>query len=74
MRTELTQEEIASYRENGFVVIHDFLTDSELKEWRESVGEAVENRGEARLPGEEGKAFQDLIQLFLRLYPDLSTS
>lgn len=57
MRSELTQAEIESYRENGFVVIHDFLTDNELEAWRDAVGEAVETRGEARLPGEEGKKF-----------------
>tara|TARA_Y100000588_G_scaffold348112_1_gene397440 strand:+ start:8788 stop:9594 length:807 start_codon:yes stop_codon:yes gene_type:complete len=57
MRSELTQAEIESYHENGFVVIHDFLTDNELEAWRDAVGEAVETRGEARLPGEEGKKF-----------------
>ena len=57
MRHELTADEITSYRENGFVVIDDFLLDHELEKWREAVGEAVENRGEARLPGEVGKKF-----------------
>ena len=57
MRHELTDDEIASYRESGFVVIEDFLDEGELAEWREAVDEAVAARGEARLPGEEGKKF-----------------
>ena len=57
MRHELMQKEISGYRENGFVVINDFLTDDELAEWRSAVDEAVDLRGDARLPGEEGKVF-----------------
>ncbi|MCS7224510.1 MAG: phytanoyl-CoA dioxygenase family protein [Armatimonadetes bacterium] len=50
MRTEVTQEEIEFYRENGFVIIRDFLTPEELEEWREAVMEAVEERGSRRFP------------------------
>lgn len=57
MRHELTDGEIAAYRRDGFVVVDDFLTDEELEEWRDAVDEAVMERGEARLPGEAGKAF-----------------
>ena len=48
MNTNLTQEQISSYRENGFVVLHDFLTPEELETWREAVDGAVRQRGERR--------------------------
>ena len=57
MLYELTPDEIHSYQKNGFVVIDNFLTPAELEVWRKVVGEAVAKRGEARMPGEEGKAF-----------------
>ncbi len=49
MKTELTPEQISAYRENGFVVLHDFLTADELAEWRRSVDEAVAGRGDRKL-------------------------
>ncbi len=57
MRYKVSKEEVTAYRENGFVVIDDFLTESELNVWRNAVDEAVEARGEARLPGQQGKTF-----------------
>jgi ectoine hydroxylase-related dioxygenase (phytanoyl-CoA dioxygenase family) len=53
MRTEVTQEEITHYRENGFVQIHDFLTPEELEVWRDAVEEAVSGRGRLKLAGRE---------------------
>lgn len=55
MKAELTEQQIASYRENGFVVIEDFLSPAEVEEWREAVEEAVTNRGDAKLPGRPGE-------------------
>ncbi len=49
MRTELTQEQISFYRENGFVIIEDFLTSEELEQWREAVEEAIAHRGRQRI-------------------------
>jgi phytanoyl-CoA hydroxylase len=49
MNTELTSQHITSYRENGFVVLHDFLTPDELEEWRQAVDEAVAARGNRKL-------------------------
>lgn len=54
MKADLTEQQIASYRENGFVVIENFLSPAELEEWREAVDEAVANRGETKLPGRPG--------------------
>ena len=44
MKNGLTDQQIQSYQENGFVVIPDFLTDSELAEWRQRTDEAVAER------------------------------
>ncbi|MBK35184.1 MAG: phytanoyl-CoA dioxygenase [Gemmatimonadetes bacterium] len=44
MKSELEEEQIAFYRENGFVAIEGFLDDDELAEWRRVTEEAVERR------------------------------
>lgn len=51
MRQDVTADEIAFYRENGFVIIRDFLTPDELETWREAVDEAVRARDKHKLPG-----------------------
>jgi ectoine hydroxylase-related dioxygenase (phytanoyl-CoA dioxygenase family) len=40
----VTDEQVAFYRENGFVVIEGFLTPDELENWRHCTDEAVEQR------------------------------
>lgn len=50
MRTA-TDEEIASYQADGFVVVEDLLTSDELAEWRDAVDEAVAERGRVAIPG-----------------------
>ncbi len=49
MRSEVTQQEIESYQENGYVVIEDFLEPDELETWRQSVDEAVAQRQDRKL-------------------------
>jgi ectoine hydroxylase-related dioxygenase (phytanoyl-CoA dioxygenase family) len=44
MITELTDEQITSYRENGFVVLEGFLTPEETEHWRDVTQEAVDQR------------------------------
>src|SRR5689334_5529048 len=44
MNTEVTPEQIAFYRENGYVVFDDFLTPEELEVWRKAVDEAVADK------------------------------
>lgn len=52
MKTALTAEQIASYRENGFIVIDDFLDSHELEHWRNVTEEAVDQRlNEKRVDG-----------------------
>ena len=53
MKTDLTREQIESYRENGFIVIEDFLSAQELETWRNAVEEAVAERGRLRILGRE---------------------
>lgn len=44
MRSELTSQEIESYRTDGFVVVEEFLDAAELDRWRQVVGTAVAER------------------------------
>ena len=53
MNTDLTQEQIDSYRQNGFVVLHDFLTPDELETWRQAVDGAVRQRGKQKMYNKE---------------------
>lgn len=55
MKTDLTPQQIASYRTNGFLVLDEFLTPDELEQWREAVDQAVANRGDTKLPGRPGE-------------------
>jgi phytanoyl-CoA hydroxylase len=80
MKYQLTNEQIHYYRENGFVVIEDFLSPEELEEWRMDVMEAVRERAGKKMPdkdlqtGEDdginedadyfGKVFDQLINLW----------
>ena len=54
MNTNLTQAQIDANRENGFIVIHDFLTAEELEIWRDAVDEAVAKLGKWKLAGQKG--------------------
>ena len=53
MNTDLTQDQIDSYQQNGFVVLHDFLTPKELETWRQAVDAAVRRRGKQRMFNQE---------------------
>ena len=44
MRHELTAEQIDFYRENGYLVIENFLDADELAEWRRCTDESVTER------------------------------
>jgi ectoine hydroxylase-related dioxygenase (phytanoyl-CoA dioxygenase family) len=44
MKSELTDEQIGAYRENGFLAIEGFLDAAELAEWRAYTQEAVDQR------------------------------
>jgi phytanoyl-CoA hydroxylase len=55
MKTLLTPDEIASYRDNGFLVVDELLDGDELAEWQGAVQDAVANRT-TRLPGGDVEA------------------
>jgi phytanoyl-CoA hydroxylase len=55
----ITQDQINDFRENGFVILEDFLNEDELFSWREAVTKAVEERGGRKLPGKETKTGED---------------
>ncbi len=59
MKTQLTEDQIRSYAEDGFLLVEHFLDDKELTIWREAVTEAIEHRGGRKLPGGGAKTGED---------------
>lgn len=59
MKSELAPEQIDFYRENGYIIIEDFLNPEELENWRTSVTEAVEERKGQKIPGKSIKQGED---------------
>lgn len=59
MKCDVTSEQIERYRREGFLVIDNFLTASELTEWRSAVEEAIEERHGIKIPGTELKTGHD---------------
>jgi len=55
MKYQLSEEQIQLYRENGFVVIENFLSADELNHWRQSVETAVKERAGIKIPGKDIK-------------------
>ena len=49
MNTDLTSQQIEFYQENGYIILHDFLTPDELATWRQYVDEAVQQRDDRKL-------------------------
>ena len=52
MRNELSNEQIGSYQEKGFLIIEDFLSREELEEWRNAITEAIAERNGIKIPGQ----------------------
>jgi ectoine hydroxylase-related dioxygenase (phytanoyl-CoA dioxygenase family) len=59
MKWEISEEQIDYYQTNGFIVIEDFLSPGELEYWRETVMEAVTERGGKKMPGKDTKIGED---------------
>lgn len=51
MKHELSTDQITFYRNNGFIVVEDFLSEKELDQWRTAVMEAVQDRKGVKMPG-----------------------
>ena len=54
MNDTLTPQQIQAYRDNGFLVIENFLSPSEVEHWRAMTGEAVQQRLEATARARSG--------------------
>jgi phytanoyl-CoA hydroxylase len=50
MKNILSSKQINSYRDNGFIIIEDFLSADELTFWRAALDEAVAKRGGNKMP------------------------
>ncbi len=55
MNTQLSHEQIEQYREDGFIVIENFLSPDELEHWRKAVTTAVKERAGIKIPGKDIK-------------------
>ena len=55
MKHQLNEDQIQSYRANGFIVIENFLSTEELEHWRKAVTTAVEERAGIKIPGKNIK-------------------
>ncbi len=51
MNAELSLDQISHYQEHGYVVIDNFLSPSELEQWREAVMESIAERNGLKMPG-----------------------
>jgi phytanoyl-CoA hydroxylase len=59
MKSELVREQLDFYKENGYIIIENFLSAQELEHWRSSVMEAVEDRKGQKMPGKSIKTGED---------------
>ncbi|HRA66364.1 MAG TPA: phytanoyl-CoA dioxygenase family protein, partial [Caldilinea sp.] len=66
MNTNISHEEVDFYRKNGYVVMHDFLSQEELQEWRDAVTDAVAERGQQRILGQMGKPNEYYENVFVQ--------
>lgn len=66
MLTEISDEQIASYRDDGFTVLRGFLNADEVAELRQSMLDAIATMGKSRIAGPgaklvEGDAYFDRV-------------
>ena len=59
MRSILDDQQIHSYRENGYLLIENFLSPEELSVWRAAVNEAMTTRGGRKMPFSDTKVGED---------------
>ena len=55
MKYQLSEDQVKSYRDNGFIVIENFLSTDELDHWRQSAEAAVKERAGIKIPGKDIK-------------------
>lgn len=59
MNTQLTENQVAGFQRDGFLVIDDFLNTDELEAWRSAVKEALQDRHGQKIPGKSGTLGED---------------
>jgi phytanoyl-CoA hydroxylase len=59
MKSTLTAEQINDYRENGFLLVENFLDENELSFWRKAVTEAIEQRNGRKFAFADAKVGED---------------
>jgi phytanoyl-CoA hydroxylase len=59
MKTKLTQDQIQSFQENGFLLVEDFLNSDELAYWRKAVTESIEQRNGRKFANSDSKVAED---------------
>lgn len=59
MKSDLTQQQIEAYRENGYLLVENFLTADELLFWREAVTGAIEQRDGRKFANSDSRAGED---------------
>lgn len=59
MKSILTLQQIESYQKNGYLVIENFLAESELEFWRDAVSEAIVKRGGRKFANNDTKVGED---------------
>jgi len=81
MNYKLTNEQIATYRNKGFLIVNDFLTPVETANWKTTIDSAVKDRKGKKFPHSEiktgesdginenaeyfGKVFDQIINLWM---------
>ncbi len=55
MKTELTIDQMQSFKKDGFLLVENFLNPEELASWRDAVTEAIEQRDGRKMPGSDIK-------------------
>ncbi|MEE9439954.1 MAG: phytanoyl-CoA dioxygenase family protein [Saprospiraceae bacterium] len=56
MNNKLTTNQVSSYRENGFLIIDDFLDSKELETWKSTIEKAIADRKGRKFPHSEIKS------------------
>ncbi|MFZ4771933.1 MAG: phytanoyl-CoA dioxygenase family protein, partial [Ferruginibacter sp.] len=59
MQSILTQKQIESYRENGFLLVENFLNEEELSFWRNAVTDAMQQRNGRKFSNSDSKVGED---------------
>lgn len=59
MNYKLSSAQVSFYKENGYLIVENFLDEEELEHWRKTVFSAVENRAGQKMPGKEAKVGED---------------